>query len=684
MFKTLVILLFSISIFADLQSIENDEISMLEHIAETLAELKGSGSQNKCGDYKIRARGCSPVISNYMKDREYGGVFKFFVKGSPLELCSSVELNDRYYTSNEKLDGFFQKYTHGMVPSFKEINSQCFDSFTSLKDQNSAISYYYYSQMRLLQDGMMTLTSMASLDKKLGKSVLEDINCELIGQLQNLCKELKNCSNSKKDLSNDIADTKLALDMKSRIESTEVSNEEEKGQKERLLGGISRLYPWVEGKEFKNNFDKEKFNDDAHIENAIEKQLVATRNKLKKRMNKHDNLTKCLENTSDDCEDFHEDLNEMAEAPIIGSKLNEKGILGRHYQQRQSCINNQRNIRDSANDSANEFFIASGLTVATMGLGTIAVGSGHLIKGAATVGSLNRAQKIHRSLATISVQHSNKIKTSAKYMALSLNGAFSAKGISDAVNACQNDLDHLVEFKKLNISGNKAPLCPIDNQNPEFQLMSDIKSCAINAALASVDFIPAIPYGVSKFRASKPKNGNDDLMPLIESEIDPKNMKMKEMEARYHGESEGKSIGLADFPNPRKPHLQRKTKYLESVKMRKKFAVHARDGKLYDSQGRALQGGEDDLPGIFVIDRKGQMYYHAEPDAGRFHHSTFLAGEDVLSAGQIKVKDGKLLEYQDQSGHYKPKAIHTYQGIYTLLKQGVDFDGVNLDLTNLK
>ena len=268
-------------------------------------------------------------------------------------------------------------------------------------------------------------------------------------------------------------------------------------------------------------------------------------------------------------------------------------------------------------------------------------------------------------------------------MAIILNGAFSAKGVDDAITACQKDLSHLEEFKKLKISGEKAPLCPVDNQNPEFQLMSDIKSCAINAALASVDFLPAVPYGVAKYRASWPTNGNADLEKIVETQIDPKKMEMREMDPQYHGEKEGKSKGLHDFSNPRKPHLPRKTKYLETESMRKKFAVYVRDGKLYDSQGRTLQTVDDELPGIFVIDKKGQIYYHAETDPGRFHHSTFLAGEDVLSAGQIRVKDGKLLEYQDQSGHYKPKAIHTYQGIYTMLKQGVDFDGVHLNLKNL-
>ncbi len=681
MIKYVIIALISMSILADLDSIENDQISMIEHVGKILSGISKENAIDMQCSTQVSAsnKSCSPVIVDYMKDREYQGSFSILVDENPRELCTGVQLNDSYYTSADKLDNFFQEYTSGMVPAFNQINQGCFQGLTSLKDQNSAISYYYYAQMRLLQDGIVTLTSSAAIDKKLGKPILADFNCKKLGRLEKLCSELKTCQGSSMDLSNDIADTQMAIDLRSRVENSETKTDVEEQQRDQILGGIKVLYPWLEGKEFEKNFDQDKIEDPKHVEAAIVKQLEATREKMKERISKYENLSNCIENRTNDCSDFHEKLNELTEAPVLGTGLNERDIFGRYYQNQQSCINNQRNYRNSANESVNDFLIGSGLTVATMGLGTIAVGSGHLIKGIQTTGALSRTQKAHKALASLSVQHSNKIKLGAKYLALSLNGTFSAKGINDAVTSCENDLSHLSEFKRLTGADEKPSLCPKENQNPEFELMSDIKACAINAALSSLDFLPIVPYGVAKYRASRPNTKNLELLEEAELMMDPDNMTLREMEPGYLEEEKGLSERLSRaFSNPRhEKFIPRKTKYLKSDKMRKKFQVEIRDGKLYDSQGRALNSS-DEMPGIYVIDKNGVLYHYAEPDAGRFHHSTFLAGDDVLSAGQIRVRDGEIVLLGNESGHYKPTKMHAYQGIYKLLKSGVDLSKARL------
>jgi len=57
---------------------------------------------------------------------------------------------------------------------------------------------------------------------------------------------------------------------------------------------------------------------------------------------------------------------------------------------------------------------------------------------------------------------------------------------------------------------------------------------------------------------------------------------------------------------------------------------------------------------IFVVDAEGRIYA-GEPWAGKFHHSSFLAGEPVSMAGEFVLDtQGRLVEITNQSGHYRP------------------------------
>ncbi|MCO4753967.1 MAG: hypothetical protein KC478_05770, partial [Bacteriovoracaceae bacterium] len=551
MIRYLALLFISPSLWAGLDHIQDDKVSMIEHVGLILSKINENKVQRVCGERELASESCSPVLKDYMDDREYQGIFKFFVSENPKEQCSAVELNDSYYTSSSKLDQFFQDYTYGMVPRFGDVNQGCFGDLTSLKDQNSAVSYYYYAQMRLLQDGIMNLTSQAAIDKKLGRPVLAEYSCDELGKLKSLCHELKGCGNSVKDLSNDVAEIKMALNLKKKLEESEVSSDQEDEKKDEAIAGIKSLYPMIEGKEFEKVFEQDKLDDDSHIELAITKQLQGTKVKLQNRVTEFNELSSCIENRSKNCDDFHKRLNKLTQAPIVGGNTSERDILARSYQNQQACINNQIGYRDNANEAANGALISSGLTIATMGLGAVAMGSGHIIKGVHTAGMLSRAQKIHRTAAKLSLHNSNKIKLGAKYLALSLNGAFTAKGLDEVVEGCKEDLNHLVEFKKLTANPEAPGLCPKDNRDPEFQLMSDIKSCVINAALTSLDFLPVVPYGIAKYRSSKPNKINENLLEESQWMMDPKNLQLKKMDKFYLREEKGMSEGLAGFANPR-------------------------------------------------------------------------------------------------------------------------------------
>jgi hypothetical protein len=56
------------------------------------------------------------------------------------------------------------------------------------------------------------------------------------------------------------------------------------------------------------------------------------------------------------------------------------------------------------------------------------------------------------------------------------------------------------------------------------------------------------------------------------------------------------------------------------------------------------------------------------------HHTTPLAGGDVAGAGHLKVKEGRIQEIDDLSGHHKPGETFTHQTVNHLDKQGALVD----------
>ena len=71
------------------------------------------------------------------------------------------------------------------------------------------------------------------------------------------------------------------------------------------------------------------------------------------------------------------------------------------------------------------------------------------------------------------------------------------------------------------------------------------------------------------------------------------------------------------------------------------------------SQSTAAYGGRSGRA-IWVQGPSGRFYSSNESQAGKFHHSSFLAGRDVKAAGDWKVTGGKLMMISAISGHYHP------------------------------
>jgi hypothetical protein len=75
---------------------------------------------------------------------------------------------------------------------------------------------------------------------------------------------------------------------------------------------------------------------------------------------------------------------------------------------------------------------------------------------------------------------------------------------------------------------------------------------------------------------------------------------------------------------------------------------------------------------IFVEAPDGTFYASPVDKVGQVHHSTFLAGGPVKTAGEMKIKKGVLTELNNASGHYKPSAASTQQALADLKALGVN------------
>lgn len=73
---------------------------------------------------------------------------------------------------------------------------------------------------------------------------------------------------------------------------------------------------------------------------------------------------------------------------------------------------------------------------------------------------------------------------------------------------------------------------------------------------------------------------------------------------------------------------------------------------------------------IFVMDLNRNMYLNRK-QKGRFHHSSFLAGGRVLSAGRIVVDNGVISLLDGTSGHYKTSPSAVRNAKLALARSGI-------------
>ncbi len=159
-------------------------------------------------------------------------------------------------------------------------------------------------------------------------------------------------------------------------------------------------------------------------------------------------------------------------------------------------------------------------------------------------------------------------------------------------------------------------------------------------------------------------------------------------------------------PNPHmKTSLPSKTFYADTDEKREPYArKFDEQGKMRNADGSALNTIGADRPAaigakgdrhIFAMDGQGQIYTadaikenvergkkaqeSGESTQERFHHSSFLGGEDVAGAGEMQVRDGQVELVSDTSGHYRPGSKQMMQAVQQLEKNNVPVEQLGVE-----
>jgi hypothetical protein len=142
----------------------------------------------------------------------------------------------------------------------------------------------------------------------------------------------------------------------------------------------------------------------------------------------------------------------------------------------------------------------------------------------------------------------------------------------------------------------------------------------------------------------------------------------------YMGEEKGKVFGTS-------------VKYLNKEE-RAHYKVTIRDGKVFDADGKPFETRQastafkvDKGRAIFVMDAQGSIYISNEQTRGKFHHSSFFAGQPVAAAGDIRIEDGFITAISRKSGHYRPTPEQLNQVVQQLAHQNITGIFVDEDLS---
>lgn len=137
------------------------------------------------------------------------------------------------------------------------------------------------------------------------------------------------------------------------------------------------------------------------------------------------------------------------------------------------------------------------------------------------------------------------------------------------------------------------------------------------------------------------------------------------LKPKYVGESTGCVWQLGKCP----PYVI----YLNSTQQAA-LALHVTNNLIYNVNNTLFDTSDADIAGatktqaaIFVADSNWNLYASNQSKVYLLHHSSLMAGQPVVAAGELQVKAGVITTITNCSGHYQPDGALTQTTITKVL-----------------
>lgn len=110
---------------------------------------------------------------------------------------------------------------------------------------------------------------------------------------------------------------------------------------------------------------------------------------------------------------------------------------------------------------------------------------------------------------------------------------------------------------------------------------------------------------------------------------------------------------------------------------REQYRLRIKDGELCDAQGKPLKpaAGKKTETYIYVVNKHREFFGCPGKNDKGISHSSFLEGERVAGAGQLRVTQNKYV-FDNSSGHYKPPKKILDQTLEILRHEKMDMSKV--------
>jgi hypothetical protein len=115
--------------------------------------------------------------------------------------------------------------------------------------------------------------------------------------------------------------------------------------------------------------------------------------------------------------------------------------------------------------------------------------------------------------------------------------------------------------------------------------------------------------------------------------------------------------------------------YMTDVE-RERSRVVIVNGALFTSTGEPVRYGAERAILNYAMDAAGNFYILNQAGHPDLRHSSFFDGRAVACAGDVDVRDGRIVRINADSGHYSPSAMMFRNVLAELKKRGVDVSGL--------